>query len=229
MGYVYSPGRAAARRAEEAAKIRAQEALKSRLPERRCHQHRHDHDQSSDESPPAQSSSSERQEWERERRQMLENGWCSHQVRHLSMKYDTKTFSYLAKLKRSPSRDEDHTQCTAHETCIAYNTNPLTYTTQHTTSDCTCRMVSVPYDKLISIARRGRVPLVAIESFATGWTPKLRIKARSRTSEYVAISHVWADGLGNPRENGLPACQIERLRHSLRAVQEVHQVRIPSL
>jgi hypothetical protein len=33
------------------------------------------------------------------------------------------------------------------------------------------------------------------------------------TSEpYIAISHVWSDGLRNPRINALPRCQILRLR-----------------
>lgn len=29
---------------------------------------------------------------------------------------------------------------------------------------------------------------------------------------YVALSHVWAHGLGNPNVNGLPQCQLERLQ-----------------
>ena len=28
---------------------------------------------------------------------------------------------------------------------------------------------------------------------------------------YIAISHVWSDGLGNPNENSLPLCQPEFL------------------
>jgi hypothetical protein len=34
----------------------------------------------------------------------------------------------------------------------------------------------------------------------------------SRYSRYVAISHVWADGLGNAFENGLPTCQLRMLQ-----------------
>ncbi|RPD69226.1 hypothetical protein L226DRAFT_425663, partial [Lentinus tigrinus ALCF2SS1-7] len=34
---------------------------------------------------------------------------------------------------------------------------------------------------------------------------------RSSEGPYVAISHVWADGLGSVTQRGLPACQIERL------------------
>jgi hypothetical protein len=33
----------------------------------------------------------------------------------------------------------------------------------------------------------------------------------SSLTPYVAISHVWADGLGNPASNGLPRCQLDKL------------------
>lgn len=36
---------------------------------------------------------------------------------------------------------------------------------------------------------------------------------------YVAISHVWAHGLGNPNVNGLPRCQVERLQGLADGVQ----------
>lgn len=32
---------------------------------------------------------------------------------------------------------------------------------------------------------------------------------------FVAISHVWADGLGNPSANALPRCQLSRIRERL--------------
>ena len=35
---------------------------------------------------------------------------------------------------------------------------------------------------------------------------------------YVAISHVWIDGLGNPNANSLPVCQLACLRHLLEEV-----------
>lgn len=35
---------------------------------------------------------------------------------------------------------------------------------------------------------------------------------------YIAISHVWIDGLGNPNANSLPVCQLARLRHLVEEV-----------
>ncbi|KAF2023977.1 hypothetical protein EK21DRAFT_15229, partial [Setomelanomma holmii] len=39
---------------------------------------------------------------------------------------------------------------------------------------------------------------------------------------YVAISHVWSDGLGNIQKNAIPHCQLVRLSKIVRDVQMVH-------
>jgi len=35
---------------------------------------------------------------------------------------------------------------------------------------------------------------------------------------YVAISHVWADGLGNPHRNSLPFCQVANLQDQVNSL-----------
>jgi hypothetical protein len=40
-----------------------------------------------------------------------------------------------------------------------------------------------------------------------------------RNTPYFAISHVWADGLGNSQENGLPECQVRHLHNLLTQTQ----------
>ena len=223
------PGTGAAERQIAAEERAARKKAKSHLPKRRCWRHQHIPNQRSG-TRLAQNFPDDYQQWRSKKEQMIMNGWCSHQVRHLSLKYDLQTFSYLATLKRSPFRIADHHRCALHENCVAYNTDPITYESRHTTTDCACSVISVPYESLIKIIRKGRVPLVSIESNGADASErfKLRVQARSRTSKYIAISHVWADGLGNPTKNGLPLCQIERLRVSLLAFQR-EQVCIISL
>lgn len=46
---------------------------------------------------------------------------------------------------------------------------------------------------------------------------------------YVAISHVWADGLGSTAETGLPTCQLRRLAALVSAIQPGAAMRIESL
>lgn len=40
----------------------------------------------------------------------------------------------------------------------------------------------------------------------------LRLTSSSNETFYVAISHVFADGLDNNRKNALPVCQLERIQ-----------------
>lgn len=167
------------------------------------------------------------QRLEHEKDKMLSNGRCHHQVRHLAETYSLETFSYLASLERSPHRLADHTRCAGHPACIAYNTNPATYKTRHTTERCTCPTVFTPYHDLISILRQGEIPLISIETSGpdTNRAYKLKAHQRSKDSEYIAVSHVWADGLGNPNGNGLPLCQIKRLSATLDILGVLHERR----
>jgi hypothetical protein len=167
--------------------------------------------------------SSESDKWQRSKELMLRKGWCIHQVRHLCHKYDPTTLAYLATLNRSPMRTNNHQRCLQVEKCVAYNTDPLTYDTKHVATQCRCAVIHVPYDALLKVIRKGQVPLIVIETNRknTSQALQLRVEARNRKSEYVAVSHVWADGLGNPHINGLPLCQLERLRHSRETLQDV--------
>ena len=49
----------------------------------------------------------------------------------------------------------------------------------------------------------------------------MRLLRRQSGIEYATISHVWADGLGNPTANALPACQVKRLRNVLKAPSDL--------
>jgi hypothetical protein len=153
--------------------------------------------------------------------QMISRGWCPQHVSNLSQKFDLHTFAYLATFKRSAFRLEGHQLCQARSSCVLYNTNPATYKIRHTTADCACPTISVDYQSLLKIIEKDRVPLVSIERGTDITQYKLHIHSRSRRSKYIAISHVWADGLGNPSMNGLPACQIEQLMTSLSFLQKV--------
>ncbi|KAH7078404.1 hypothetical protein FB567DRAFT_533844 [Paraphoma chrysanthemicola] len=199
---------------------------RSHLPPRRCRRHhrttrditQHHYCESETSSSRDQSKVNERIRLETEH--MLENGWCPHQVKHLSELYHHKVFSYLSKLQRSPHRLADHKNCSSHEACVAYNTDPTSYTIRHTTPDCACLHVSTPYEDLVQIIRQGDIPLISIEVGSDSTAlPKVRVHSRSRESKYVAISHVWMDGMGNPKANSLPVCQINSLHANLLALQ----------
>ena len=81
-------------------------------------------------------------------------------------------------------------------------------------------MVPTPYDRLINSIRNGRIPLISIESGnEDGSAYELQVYPRFRTSKYIAISHVWIDGLGNTNQNAVPVCQVKRLKGALPALR----------
>ena len=74
----------------------------------------------------------------------------------------------------------------------------------------------VPSNRIADIVREGSFPLItmvnpSIQPYDV--TPEI-VKYEPGTV-YFAISHVWADGLGNTRRNSLPLCQLITLRTRL--------------
>lgn len=88
-----------------------------------------------------------------------------------------------------------------------------TYITKHTDKCGGCVELEAPNADLERILESGKIPIVATDRRKGGYQLLLRPHEVSRGYiPYIAISHVWADGLGNPSGNVLPYCQIRRLR-----------------
>jgi hypothetical protein len=62
-------------------------------------------------------------------------------------------------------------------------------------------------------------------------TAELKIELIESTGDicYVAISHVWADGLGNPFGNALPKCQLLGLQNLAQGVVQASGLDVPAL
>ncbi|KAL0063082.1 hypothetical protein AAF712_009989 [Marasmius tenuissimus] len=83
--------------------------------------------------------------------------------------------------------------------------NPANYRPLHTTPHCTCEFMKPPVDEIKNILASDRIPVVALDEANN------LIVHDSARQVYMAISHVWADGLGSTTEEGLPRCQVTRL------------------
>ncbi len=161
---------------------------------------------------------------QRYKEHMLMNGWCYHQINYLSRMHSLETLSYLSTRKRSSHRLADHKHCVHHEACVAYNVDEASYKTRHVDTNCSCSMISTPYSNLTKIIRDGWIPLISIENDNdTDATYELRVYPRTRVTKYIAVSHVWSDGLGNPDMNALPLCQIKRLKANLLGLKNVFE------
>ncbi|WPA99489.1 uncharacterized protein RHO25_004107 [Cercospora beticola] len=150
------------------------------------------------------------------KRLMITNGWCPHRVNYLARRYKMETLGYLSSLVYL--REQKHDRCRSAPSCVAYTVNNSTYKTRHVDRGCTCEFVETPFEDLKRIAETGSIPLIEIEKNDEISGYSLRVRERKLTSRYVAISHVWADGMGNPARCALPTCQIERLYKTVEKV-----------
>jgi hypothetical protein len=97
----------------------------------------------------------------------------------------------------------NHSNCSDFS-CSAYQVDAKVYRTRHVRASCTCAQIEMNVSKLRQILDGGQVPVVYLKG-------QIQVKPAKSVGRYVAISHVWSDGLGNPHANALPQCQIERI------------------
>lgn len=155
--------------------------------------------------------------------QFAASGWCPARARLICQSYDYVTSNFLSVLQCRNGQTDIHESCMASYKCSAYNIDENNYTTQHAglfhDSIEECPDSKDIQNQLQDIIRRGRIPLVCVD-------PKddrdydLHLVEADGNTPYVAISHVWSDGLGNPKTNSLPMCQIEQLIDLLQTLRK---------
>jgi hypothetical protein len=164
---------------------------------------------------------------------MLANGWCPSDIQRLKSTLCSPGVFLASSLKSPHYRDArrsspkllsptgslsscamdtysqyqslppNHKECSDFS-CSAYQWKPEEYKTKHVFENCTCTHIEVDATDLARILDKGDIPIVLVEN-------GIRITPAESTHGYVAISHVWSDGLGNLNANALPQCQVMRL------------------
>lgn len=165
------------------------------------------------------------------------NSWCAREVAIIGdlVEHDPCTLLYCAQLQRNADR-ADHSRCNA-TICNAYQIDESVYQTKHWQQGCDCEFLGLQDEKVSSLPTKltkyisvprslqsirmmtwrdwrphtQMVPLIGVEAarLASKASKHLDLQTNVRC---VAISHVWADGMGNAKENTLPECQISRLQ-----------------
>ncbi|KND93687.1 hypothetical protein TOPH_01923 [Tolypocladium ophioglossoides CBS 100239] len=163
--------------------------------------------------------------------QMLRGGWCPSEIEKIRSQFQgVFTMHYMSRL-RLGGRHGRHDACSLHA-CRAFQMDIDTYQPLHAGGDCDCAHVEVDASRSVSDILRstGSYPVIRVEQSADGpdgpdGPDGLRLVAEPWTPgmPYVALSHVWADGLGNPNRNSLPRCQMALLARMTASVQEQAQ------
>jgi hypothetical protein len=97
---------------------------------------------------------------------------------------------------------------------MAYQLREDEYQQKHTTANCSCTLIHAPQAIMEAILRGPRNSIPLITPYLTthsGTVTYVQLVDSEQTSSFVAISHVWSDGLGNNEKNAIPRCQFDRL------------------
>lgn len=167
-------------------------------------------------------------------RHMRKSGWCPSDLSMLFGRLNDSCLYYISHLERpNPTqthnmvRIHDDDATTAHEdsklcstsTCALRLLSDDTYDTQHA-DGCNrdeCYEMVADRDEVADILKGGSLPLVmSISEGDDSRTVSLVPFSPGSDLAYVAISHVWSDGLGNVQRAALPRCQMLRLSNLIR-------------
>ncbi|KAL4925529.1 uncharacterized protein BDV17DRAFT_272106 [Aspergillus undulatus] len=83
-------------------------------------------------------------------------------------------------------------------------------------------------DAVGRILKKGAVPIALWnKGMQKLWSVEWHFEGK-RKPDYVAVSHVWADGKGNPNSNNLPQCQLDLIQRLVEKVPWEGRKPIPS-
>ena len=82
----------------------------------------------------------------------------------------------------------------------------------HVSDSCECDLLRVDERKVADCLKKGCLPLLRLKKETDSDMMSIEVVASTDSTSYVALSHVWADGLGNSTANALPRCQLSRLK-----------------
>ena len=152
-------------------------------------------------------------------------GWCPGELFVINQDCNLTCKYYLSMIDRNElekhnpdniSLKKDHSKCTSYGTCQAHQIEMSTYPTRHTihcqgslnNSYPACKRIGPPIKEIASILEEGSYTLLTYGF--DGENPQ--VYPAKPENVYVAISHVWSDGLGNKEDNTLQECQVSRIQ-----------------
>ena len=122
-----------------------------------------------------------------------------------------QALSFVASCFQEDFVQSHHASCNRNN-CQAGDSVTSDQVTRHVSNSCSCDFICVNENLLADCLKKGCLPLLRIKEETNLDMISIEVIASTDTTPYVALSHVWADGLGNPRATALPRCQLSRLK-----------------
>ncbi|KAK8096059.1 hypothetical protein PG999_014081 [Apiospora kogelbergensis] len=172
-------------------------------------------------------------------KRFLEQGRCPSDLPRLFRRFNTFGLYYIYNLPRPKDNAvhnmvrvwDKHTRqregkrelsplCNTSR-CAHRQFQDATYSTKHAENCRGCHDVVANPEELRGILERGRIPLILSTDEDEEGGGITLVEAEPDMA-YVAISHVWSDGLGNVQRNAIPWCQARRLSKLIRNLPSEH-------
>lgn len=164
------------------------------------------------------------------RRCMLELGWCKAEVSRLETILPVVGVYYASFLRKR--QDVRKHQGCSNENCeVTILNHPDLYKQKHLETCSGCIDVVSPIEDVSKIIENGGIPVMKVSrspsnlSTSPGFAEDLILEVVDAKSyvgkhqpKYVAISHVWVDGLGHEHGNSIPMCQLEQIKAYIKSL-----------
>ncbi|KAI0751791.1 hypothetical protein C8Q80DRAFT_1159325 [Daedaleopsis nitida] len=147
-------------------------------------------------------------------RRMHRTGWCPNAVSQpfMATLSGIPIVSNIVQLPPYVRKDPDEHRNCVQSACVLYTiTDTDAYVPQHVDPTCSCEYTRPPFEDVVRLLSQGVVPAVVYDG------TRLHVQP-AEDDTYVAISHVWADGMGSTTEVGLPTCQVARIAALVRQI-----------
>ena len=151
------------------------------------------------------------------------SGCCPSIVARLMGDGACVSLLYYFCLLYSRAEWRDHKKCSQNG-CSHLQIDPLLYCAKHATAACTCDYLRLDTNTIMDVLSHGRLPLVRLQESDPSGDEIARLQLHEDTGkdDFVAISHVWADGYGNPKDNSLPSCSLVEISQLVNALPVSH-------
>ncbi|KAF6224812.1 hypothetical protein HO133_010006 [Letharia lupina] len=141
---------------------------------------------------------------------MIKNGWCPSLTSQLRQRFGISALVFISNLERPDSLM--HGAC-SEVRCAFDKVDQKNYIRAHAdgcAGAASCFDVCVDKAEMHETLKNDRFPIINVINQNNNLL-SMNISGSESTKEYVAISHVWSDGLGNPKANAIPHCQLQAL------------------
>lgn len=142
-------------------------------------------------------------------KRLIGRGWCPFLLNYCEKNLHVSVLDWLdgsGKLDSSGG----HANCTG-SACVRNNIDTDKYKLQHYRDDCQCSIIKPDFDDVTDAIVRDQIPVFEVKAGPDSVNLTVSSRSPALSGDYIAISHVWVDGLGSTTEAGIFTCQARRL------------------